>query len=53
MATTEDVALTLRLPEALHEDLRKIAKREDRSLSWLIRFALKEFAAREGADATN
>lgn len=50
MASTEDVALTLRLPEPLHKDLTKIAEREDRSLAWTIRFALKEFAAKEGGE---
>ena len=47
MATTEDVALTLRLPEQMHKDLRKIAEREDRSLTWMIRKAIADLIERD------
>ncbi len=47
MATTEDVALTLRLPEQMHKDLTKIADREDRSLAWMIRKAIADLIERD------
>lgn len=47
MAATEDVALTLRLPEPMHKNLTKIAEREDRSLAWMIRKAIADLIERE------
>ena len=37
------VAFTVRLPEALHERLRKVAFKKRLSMSKLLRFALLDF----------
>lgn len=44
----DEAVLTVRIPAWLHADLLKFCEREDRSLAWTIRFALREFVSREG-----
>jgi CopG-like RHH_1 or ribbon-helix-helix domain, RHH_5 len=43
MATEKDHALTLRLPEELHEELRRRAEQEDRSIAGVLRVAAKRY----------
>lgn len=39
----EKVIVTARIDGETHRDLRSIAEREDRSMSWLIRRAVEDF----------
>ena len=46
MTTTRqpDVAITsIRLPKALHDEAKKVAEREDRTVSQLLRVALRHY----------
>lgn len=45
---TETVHLTARIPESLHKSLEAIAKSDDRSVSYEVRRALKEYVERHG-----
>jgi predicted transcriptional regulator len=38
---------SLRIPGKQYEALERIAKRDDRSIAWLIRKAIEEFVKRE------
>lgn len=46
---TDGVALSLRLPKDLHEAAVDRARREDRNLNQLIRFALRRYLAEDEA----
>jgi predicted DNA-binding protein len=43
MASDNDHALTLRLPEDLHEELKKRAEQEDRTIASVLRQAAKAY----------
>jgi predicted transcriptional regulator len=44
---TKNEALTLRVPADLKKRLQSIAKRDDRSLGWVVRRALEAYVAKE------
>lgn len=43
MANTSERALTLRLSEDVHAQLREVAEREDRSIAAVLRRALRDY----------
>jgi len=45
---TKDEALTLRIDPKIKEQLKRIAKDEDRSLGWIVRNALEFYIASKG-----
>jgi len=53
-ATTDMKAtvITARLDSKIHRQLKELATREDRSVSWLVRRAIEEFVRRPKKRAT-
>jgi predicted transcriptional regulator len=49
---SKEAHVALRIEEAKLSDLQRIAKKKDRSVSYLIRKAIDEFLKRERANAT-
>jgi len=49
---SKEAHVALRIEETKLADLQRIAKKKDRSVSYLIRNAIDEFLKREGANAT-
>jgi predicted transcriptional regulator len=47
VAVTQTVQIAARIPEDLEDALKDRAKEEDRTVSWLIRQALKEYVGYE------
>ena len=45
-----ELIISLRLPMKIHEELRQIAREEERSISSIIRQAIKEFLRRRKAE---
>ena len=44
----EKLIITARIDEQTHRDLRSVAEREDRSVSWLVRKAVEGYLAGQG-----
>jgi predicted DNA-binding protein len=51
VAADKDRALTVRLPETLHEQLRERAEAEERTIASLLRMAAKQYLNSSSATA--
>ena len=51
MTTEEDQFVTVRMPTSMRDDLRELAKRNDRTLAAEIRLAIRERLEAEEAQA--
>ena len=49
----EKVVVTARIDGQTDQELRKVAKREDRSVSYLVRKAVEQFVAVQGKEGAN
>jgi predicted DNA-binding protein len=49
MAVENEHALTLRLPQELHEKLKECAEREDRSIAGVLRMAARMYLSQPAA----
>lgn len=46
-AATKDTSVTIRIESVLLRKLERIARRDDRSIGWIVRRAVEEYVKRE------